>query len=98
LRPAFPTAFRLAERSSPEMQLEWPTSTDSANPIPHRHKPGSPCPRSAREAGVGKETGYRWLREAYVAHRRGGKSIAETEAGRGLGGGNPIGWGAGGGA
>jgi transposase, IS30 family len=33
--------------------------------------------RSAREAGVGKETGYRWLREAYVAHRRGGKSIAE---------------------
>src|SRR4029453_7797205 len=22
-RPAFPTAFRLAERSSPEMQLEW---------------------------------------------------------------------------
>jgi hypothetical protein len=36
--------------------------------------------RSAREAGVGKETGYRWLREAYVAHRRGGKSIAETEA------------------
>ncbi len=37
--------------------------------------------RSAREAGIGKETGYRWLREAYVAHRRGGKSIAETEAG-----------------
>src|SRR5215217_257725 len=36
--------------------------------------------RSAREAGIGKETGYRWLREAYVAHRRGGKSIAETEA------------------
>jgi transposase, IS30 family len=36
--------------------------------------------RSAREAGIGKETGYRWLREAYVAHRRGGKSITETEA------------------
>jgi hypothetical protein len=36
--------------------------------------------RSAGEAGIGKETGYRWLREAYVAHRRGGKSIAETEA------------------
>jgi IS30 family transposase len=40
--------------------------------------------RSAREAGIGKETGYRWLREAYVAHRRGGKSIAETEAVMGL--------------
>jgi hypothetical protein len=36
--------------------------------------------RSAREVGIGKETGYRWLREAYVAHRRSGKSIAETEA------------------
>jgi hypothetical protein len=36
--------------------------------------------RSAREAGIGKETGYRWLCEAYVAHRRGGKSIAEREA------------------
>ena len=41
--------------------------------------------RSAREAGIGKETGYRWLREAYVAHRRGGKSIAETEAVMGFG-------------
>ena len=41
--------------------------------------------RSAREAGIGKETGYRWLREAYVAHRRGGKSIAETEAVMGVG-------------
>jgi IS30 family transposase len=40
--------------------------------------------RSAREVGIGKETGYRWLREAYVAHRRGGKSIAETEAVMGL--------------
>jgi IS30 family transposase len=36
--------------------------------------------RSAREAGIGKEIGYRWLREAYVAYRRGGKSIAETDA------------------
>jgi transposase, IS30 family len=36
--------------------------------------------RSAREAGIGKETGYRWLCEAYIAHRRGGKSIAEREA------------------
>jgi hypothetical protein len=26
-RPAVPTAFRLAERSSPQMQLEWRTST-----------------------------------------------------------------------
>jgi IS30 family transposase len=40
--------------------------------------------RSAREVGIGEETGYRWLREAYVAHRRGGKSIAETEAVMGL--------------
>ena len=40
--------------------------------------------RSAREGGIGKETGYRWLREAYVAHRRGGKSIAETDAVMGL--------------
>jgi hypothetical protein len=40
--------------------------------------------RSAREAGIGKETGDRWLREAYVAYRRGGKSIAETDAVKGL--------------
>jgi hypothetical protein len=46
--------------------------------------------RSAREAGIGKETGYRWLREAYVAHRRGGKSIAETEAVMGRETGKPI--------
>jgi transposase, IS30 family len=48
--------------------------------------------RSAREAGVGKETGYRWLREAYVAHRRGGKSIAETEAVLGLASAKSIAW------
>src|SRR5918993_5420972 len=48
--------------------------------------------RSAREAGIGKETGYRWLREAYVAHRRGGKSIAETEAVMGLPSAKSIGW------
>jgi hypothetical protein len=36
--------FRLAERSSPEMQLEWRTSTDSANPMPHRLEPESPRP------------------------------------------------------
>jgi transposase, IS30 family len=48
--------------------------------------------RSAREAGVGKETGYRWLREAYVAHRRSGKSIAETEAVMGLASAKSIAW------
>jgi transposase, IS30 family len=48
--------------------------------------------RSAREAGIGKETGYRWLREAYVAHRRGGKSIAETEEVMGLASAKSIGW------
>jgi transposase, IS30 family len=48
--------------------------------------------RSAREAGVGKETGYRWLREAYVAYRRGGKSIAETEAVLGLASAKSIAW------
>lgn len=48
--------------------------------------------RSAREVGIGKETGYRWLREAYVAHRRGGKSIAETEAVMGLASAKSIAW------
>ena len=48
--------------------------------------------RSAREASIGKETGYRWLREAYVAHRRGGKSIAETEAVMGLASAKSIAW------
>ena len=48
--------------------------------------------RSAREAGIGKETGYRWLREAYVAHRRSGKSIAETEAVMGLASAKSIAW------
>ena len=48
--------------------------------------------RSAREAGIGKETGYRWLREAYVAHRRGGKSIAEVEAVMGLASAKSIAW------
>src|SRR5215203_889933 len=48
--------------------------------------------RSAREAGIGKETGYRWLREAYVPHRRGGKSIAETEAVMGLASAKSIAW------
>jgi transposase, IS30 family len=35
---------------------------------------------SAREAGVGMETGYRWLRETYLRYRREGKTIAETGA------------------
>jgi transposase, IS30 family len=48
--------------------------------------------RSARQAGIGKETGYRWLREAYVAHRRGGKSIAETDAVMGLASAKSIAW------
>ena len=48
--------------------------------------------RSAREAGIGKETGYRWLREAYVAHRRSGKSIAETEAVMGFASAKSIAW------
>lgn len=48
--------------------------------------------RSAREAGIGKETGYRWLCEAYVAHRRGGKSIAETEAVMGFASAKSIAW------
>src|SRR5215203_5095767 len=48
--------------------------------------------RSAREVGIGKETGYRWLREAYVAYRRGGKSIAETEAVMGLASAKSIAW------
>jgi transposase, IS30 family len=36
--------------------------------------------RSAREAGVDKEVGYRWLRESYLRHRRDGKTPAEAEA------------------
>ena len=48
--------------------------------------------RSAREAGIGKEIGYRWLREAYVAHRRSGKSIAETVAVMGLASAKSIAW------
>jgi transposase, IS30 family len=48
--------------------------------------------RSARDAGIGKETGYRWLREAYVAYRRGGKSVAETEAVMGFASAKSIAW------
>lgn len=35
---------------------------------------------SARAAGVGKETGYRWLREAFVALRDQGLSVAAAQA------------------
>jgi hypothetical protein len=41
-RPAFPTAFRPAERSAPEMQLEWRSSTRLRNPMPNRLEPDSP--------------------------------------------------------
>jgi hypothetical protein len=33
--------------------------------------------RSAREAGVDKEVGYRWLRECYLRHRRNGVQGAD---------------------
>jgi hypothetical protein len=55
-------------------------------------KEGKGLNRSAREAGIGKETGYRWLREAYVAYRRGGKSIAETAAVMGFVSAKSIAW------
>src|SRR5215217_3223791 len=61
-------------------------------PISHVGEGRQGSQRSAREAGIGKETGYRWLREAYVAHRRGGKSIAETEAVMGLASAKSIAW------
>ena len=35
---------------------------------------------SARAAGVGKETGYRWLREAFGALREQGLSVLEAQA------------------
>ena len=46
----------------------------------------------AREAGIGKETGYRWPQEAYGAHLPGGNSIAETEAVMGLASAKSIAW------
>ncbi|MQB01476.1 MAG: DDE-type integrase/transposase/recombinase, partial [Actinobacteria bacterium] len=36
--------------------------------------------RSARAAGVGKQTGYRWLRESFLALREQGLSVADAEA------------------
>jgi len=43
-------------------------------------KEGRGLKRSAREAGVDKEVGYRWLRECYLRHRRDGVPVAEVEA------------------
>lgn len=43
-------------------------------------KEGRGLKRSAREAGVDKEVGYRWLRECYLRHRRDGVPAAEVEA------------------
>ncbi|MGI3782525.1 MAG: hypothetical protein ACRYG2_17320, partial [Janthinobacterium lividum] len=34
---------------------------------------------SARAAGVGKETAYRWLREAFVELRQAGVGVVETQ-------------------
>ena len=43
-------------------------------------KEGRGLKRSAREAGVDKEVGYRWLREGYLRHRRSGVAAGEAEA------------------
>lgn len=43
-------------------------------------KGGRGLKRSAREAGVHQEVGYRWLRECYLSHRRSGLSAADAEA------------------
>jgi len=43
-------------------------------------KDGHGLKPSARQAGIGKEVGYRWLREAYLKRRRDGKTAAETIA------------------
>ncbi|MEQ4207041.1 hypothetical protein [Actinopolymorpha sp. B9G3] len=41
---------------------------------------GRDLTRSARAAGVGKQTGYRWLRESFVALREQGLGVAEAQA------------------
>lgn len=41
-------------------------------------KEGRGLKRSAREAGIDKEVGYRWLRERYLVLRRGGKIMVEA--------------------
>jgi len=43
-------------------------------------KEGRGLKRSAREAGVDKEVGYRWLRESYLKYRRDGVPAADAEA------------------
>jgi IS30 family transposase len=41
-------------------------------------KEGRGLKRSAREAGVSKTIGYRWLRERYLGLRREGNSVVEV--------------------
>src|SRR4051794_5157214 len=43
-------------------------------------KEGRGLKRSAREAGVDKEVGYRWLRELYLRQRRSGVPAVQAEA------------------
>ncbi len=43
-------------------------------------KQGRGLKPSARAAGVGKETGYRWLRESFTALRQRGLSVAAAQA------------------
>jgi IS30 family transposase len=43
-------------------------------------KEGRGLKRSAREAGINKEVGYRWLRERYLVLRRAGKTMVEATA------------------
>lgn len=43
-------------------------------------KEGRGLKPSARDAGIDKEVGYRWLREKYLHLRRDGKTPAETTA------------------
>jgi len=47
---------------------------------------------SARAAGVGKETGYRWLREAFGALREQGLSVLEAQAMLGYSSALVLGW------
>jgi IS30 family transposase len=47
-------------------------------------KEGHGLKRSAREAGIDKEVGYRWLRERYLVLRRAGKTMVEASAELGL--------------
>ena len=47
-------------------------------------KEGRGLKRSAREAGINKEVGYRWLRERYLVLRRAGKTMVEATAELGL--------------